>query len=327
MLPIFPPARRVLTPPTDFLWASARPAGTPQPNAPNVWVTGIAASLASIVGGEQFALSRGSTAQNNTTVTLTAPGAPPKTLTELVADINAVFGIAAGKPTDFAFAWRGGVRLVDKTVGLNTGLIEVVSYAGANETAKNALYNAIGLPIISRDQAAPPNVVRYTGVEIANDDGSCVSTNYLALTPEMTSVYVEVDAGCAGPTFADAPQPVVALAFSDGTVTYEPPLYWLTQYPGPEALSDPAAYFGAITKLGGVLGGIQAMQVGFFDSSIFNPGILPTPANSSRSGFEVPIPRMGATRVRAIALGARGAFATTTRYSPTVSMRAWGVGA
>lgn len=324
MATIFPVPGNVLSSPVDFTWLDYRTIGTLQPNAPNVYITGLSGpAVEALVGGEQFALSRGSTLQVNVTVTVAAPGGPTKTLAELIADINAVFGIAGGKPTDFAYEWNGGVRLVDATVGPNTGLAEVVSYAGADEDAKNALFQAVGLPVMLRDQNAAARLTRSCGLEVALDDQSAVSSNYLALTADMRSVYVEVFAGSPGGQHA--PPPIVALAFSDGSAAYEPPLPYLSSYQGPEALVDPVPVFGAALKLGGQFGGVIGYVVPVTDTAIFKTSGPPitVPDVQSRAAFRVDIPRTGATRMRVMALGGLG---RSSRYAPYVQARAWGVG-
>lgn len=327
MATIFPDGLRVLGGPTTFTWLDYRIAGS-GPNSPNVYLTGRQGQYTGLAGGEQFTLSRGSTAQFSVVVTVAAPGGGPgtKTLAELVADINGVFGIAAGKPTDFAFAWKNSVRLVDNTVGLNTAYAEVVDYAGANEAAKNALFEKVGLPArFIRDITSPGSSSRDCGLEPTrqNDDASCISSNYLTLPANAKALWIRAQAGTLGDI--NTISPIFSFFFSDGA-GLEPPIgiKYLSELPGLENVFNPAPAFGTV-MLGG---GSTALTVPQNPQGIFalpGPPIF-FPTFTTTTDFKVEVPQWAPARVRCVAVGSLQTTPQTTRFCARLGMTAWVLG-
>lgn len=328
MATIFPEGLRVLSGPVEFEWLDNRIAGS-GPNSPNVYLTGAEGQYTGIAGGEQINLSRGSTAQINVAVTFAAPGGGPgtKTLAEMVTDINNVFGIAAGKPTDFAFAWQGVIRLVDSTVGLNTALAEVLDYVGANEAAKNALFVKVGLPAaFIRDIVTPARPVRDCGLDPGkqNDDASCISANFITIPAGAKALWLQARAGSLGDS-ADV-TPIFSLAFSDG-VGLEPPIgaNYLSAQPGAPSLFDPNPLFGAVS----IGGGAQAFTVPQGNPGIFKlPGgpIITLPDFTRMTDFMVEIPKWAPVRARCVANGTFNPTPNPKRFSARVGVRAWVLG-
>lgn len=298
-------------------------------NAPLLWsggagnvvmIDGIAPTLSSIVGGEQFGLSRGSTAQSAQVVTLSAPAAPgTKTLAQVVADINAVLGIASGAPTDFAYAFNGHVRLIDKTVGLNVGLAYVDGYLGANDTVKDGVFKMVGLPEgILRSIGTTAAPTRLADIALANDNGSTVSATALSLPDGSRELEVEIGIQNTYNTH----RPILVPMFSDGSAAYEPPFNYVATKASSDASIDPAVDISGIVRarpLGGVA--IDAPTPSF---EIIGPGTAPVPQNLTRVRFPVP---PWATFARIAIVGCQfvngGVF---TRYAPRISakMRVFG---
>jgi hypothetical protein len=299
-------------------------------NAPLIWsggagtvvmIDGIAPALSSIVGGEQFQLTRGSTAQIAQTVTLAAPGAPgTKTLAQVVTDINAVFGIAGGAPTEFAYEFAGHVRLIDKTVGMNIGRAAVDAYIGANNTIQDGVFKKVGLPVgINRSIATVAAVTRMVDVALANDNGSIVSSTALALPDGSRELEVEI--GIRNEW--NRHRPILIPMFSDGSAAYEPPFNYVLTKASIDASIDPAVDISGIVRarpLGGVA--IDAPSPPFQLIGVL--GQPPMPQTRTRVRFPVP---PWATFARVAIIGCQfvdvGVF---TRFAPeaNVVMRVFG---
>ncbi len=314
---------RVLSGPFDFQWVDVRPAGAFQYNAPNVYITGVPADYASLAGGEQFVLSRGSTAQSGVTVTVSVPGGGPgtKTLAEVVTDINAVFGVAAGKPTEYAYAWAGAIRLVDATVGLNIGHAEVADYVGATDADKDLLYSRVGLPAqLARDVGQVAVAYRACGI-VPWDDQSCVSDNYFPLTGEMRALYIEAQGGGNGVGY---PSPIFSLAFALGSTPDKPQPY-LGAYQGVGSDAAPTPDYGFVNRVQPA--GLFNIPTGVSDIFFRSGGPHSPPQFQSRVGFRVDIPRTAPDRVRCIGLGSLQPTPTSTgRIGGVIAVRVWGLG-
>lgn len=332
MATIFPNGERVLGAPIDLRWAGEQPVAGTIPHSPYVIADGASAEYADLAGGEQFNLSRGSTAQNAVTVTVSAPGGGPgtKTLAEVVADINAVFGVTAGKPTNFAFAWKNRIRLWDKTVGGNVGRIEVDEYLGADEAAKNAVYEKIGLAqFLSRTQGSlyyEPTL----GHAVVNDDMAVFSSTYLVLPPETKGVWVEVGAG--NYSQGDGPWvPVVSGHFATETFGIPPSPRLMSNLQGQESFRSAVPTSGSLVKVGG-FAGVVAYIVKPGEQGIFVPppgGVLALPNITGKSQIYIPVPKTSATRFYGVAMGAvpdEDASGSADRYAALCSMKAWAVG-
>ena len=309
---------RLLAGPHNFLWSDIIPAG---PNGPCVTVFGDGnADFGSINAGvDGCTLSRGSTLQSGLPVTFTGT-----TLVQCVADINAIFGIVGGAPTNFAYPFNNTIVLWDSTVGLNIALAGVDDLTGANEAAKNQTFSRCGLPNITRDAAAAPNIVRRVGT-LRFDDMSCLSTDTFPIPLNTTALIVEAATG-SSPFSSDfsSPTPAISLCFSDGTAIYEPAgKIFISEMPGPLSFVDPNPAIGLVSSVGpgNVLSFAQS------DQSVFvrPPGALIVVPVYSRSRIRVPVPPVGATLVRVAALAALPISQPSWRGA-NVSIRAWAIG-
>lgn len=224
MATIFSSGERVLAGPFQFLWRTERTYGL---NAPNVVIFGREPDLASIVGGEQLTASRGSTAQLGVVVTLAAPGggAGTKTNNELAADFNAVFGIASGAPTDFAYPGLvlafPGLVLVDATVGLNTGLAAIVGYIGATPTIQAQVCAMVGIPVILKEVGAPAisSIDIDAGYGVRNN--AAISSNFMSIPVGTRELVLAFGVGNRAAGSID--QPLFSLIWEDASGIGAPP--------------------------------------------------------------------------------------------------------
>lgn len=308
-------SERVLSGPFDFLWTDLIPGG---PNGPCVTVFGERGDFASLAPGDGCTLSRGSTLQSSVPVAFTGA-----TLAQCVTDINAVFGIASGAPTDFAYAAVNAIALWDSTVGPNLALAGVNDLTGASSVLKDQTYARCGLPGIVRDLSAAPYPVRRTAT-FRNDDTSCLSSNAMPLPAGTSALVVEAFVG----SYYDL-LPLVAVALSDGTAPYAlAGKSWLSQLAGALSFVDPNLPLGFVERVGPspgpgpILSFSPVQRHLFVRTGLYDPGEL-----SQRARVRVPVPPVGATSARAVVLGAVPASpGPPSWFGAAASVRAWAVG-
>lgn len=327
MATIFPSGERVLSGPFDFEWEDARSGG---PNSPNVYLSGVDANYAGLAGGEQFNMSRGSTAQINQVVTVAAPGGGPgtKTRAELITDINAVFGLAGGAPTEFAFTCgTGGIRCIDNTVGPNTALAAMLDYTAVGEAAKDALYAMIGFNAnVTRDITAVASTTRTLVGNGQLDDRSMLSSNFFSLPAGTKKLLLEVAVGnLAVFNSSTSPPAVFSLAWSDGSALYEPGagLLLLSELEWGLSGANPAQVVDQINLFGGQPSIMVPVKAPASIQAV-PPAVVP--AVWQRTQMEVIAPTMNASRVRAIALSCFDLFRSGSRHPTKMQLRAWAVG-
>lgn len=317
MATIFRQDEQVLAGPLDFEWADVRQGG---PQYPGVYVDGVQADFASLVGGEQITLTRGSTAQVGVVVTSTGPG-----VVQLATDINAIFGIAGGAPTDFAYVIASNrIRLRDATVGPNAGLAAVVAYP---VTAPQGSIVNMGLPIIRRSQVAAASTTRRCSLGTTHDDTSNITSNYFTV-PEGTKRLV-VDVIFKSPIVGVIPQkifdkvPIFTLGYSDQTVTQEPPYRTVGQLAIGKSEPLPGLVGGAFVQLSPSL---NMAYPPIFNDPIFTSGTAFGTEQEQHAVVEFPVMPQ-ARRVRAILPGCLPtATPFSSNYTPDVSMRIWAIG-
>lgn len=326
MATIFPSGLRVLGGPFDFQWGDVRTSG---PNSPSVYITAGKANYAGLLGGEVVRMSRGSTLQFSANMTVSAPGGGPgtKTRAELITDINNVFGIAGGAPTNFAWPFLDGIRLADSTVGPNTGYAGVDDYTAVGEAAKNALFQMMGFPAnTNRDQTTGAISPRFLELAFSNDDSSQLSSNVFVFPGLCKALLVEAQAGTSDGLFGPrAPGAAFALAFSNGTAAYDPGLALSSEYMRGLSAENPVPLFGTLVQMG--RSPIYNAPVG--DSPIvFQTSGFPSPVPLvyQKTSFVVEIPTMNAVQVRCLALGSPDIFGTGARNPARLAVRVWGLG-
>ena len=325
MATIFPSGMRVLGGPFDFSWGDVRPSGF---NAPSVYVTAERANYAGLLGGEVVKMSRGSTLQFSVNMPVSPPGGGPgtKTRAELITDINAVFGIAGGAPTEFAWEWRNGIRLADSTVGPNTGLAAVDDYTAVGEAAKNALFQMMGFPaVVSRDQLVAASLVRQLEFAPSNDDSSQLSSTVFLFPGLTKALLVEAVTGTYDTLFdVRAPGAAFSFAFSDGSAPYDPGLELTSEYMGGTAPANPVP-LGALVQLGA--SPAYVAPVGVYPVSFKTSGPPSvTPLVYQKTAFVVEVPTMNVDRARCIAVASPDLFDDGTRFPARLSVRAWSLG-
>lgn len=321
MATIFPQGEQLLSAPFDFEWADVRQGG---PNSPGVYVDGVRVDFTTLVGGEVVTLSRGSTTQAGVPVIISAPGGGPgtKTVVEVVADINAVFGLAAGKPTDFAYVWQDAVRLRDRTVGPNVGLASCGLY---NVGVPQGSINNIGLPYLSRSEVAAASTTRVCSLALAPDDTSNISSNFFSIPQGTRKLGVVVTTSApSGAQAVDDKKPSFTVGFSDQSTLQEPPYHTLRQIGAYPIQPLP----GLINSTLRLTDAGSAVILPFDSAPIF--GTTPflasdvLPDQALYLEFAVPL---NARRVRVATFGcfpSRQPF--TGPDVPTMTARAWAIG-
>jgi len=313
MATIFRQGEQVLSGPFTFEWADVRQGG---PQSPGVYLDGERADFGSLAGGEIVVLTRGSTAQVGVPVAMTGA-----TVAQCVVDINAIFGLAAGKPTDFAYVVDGSrIRLRDATVGPNAGRARVASY-GAGGSINN-----IGLPIMDRDQTAAAGPLRSCSLPPTQDDTSNITSNFFDIPAGTRRIVVDatVQHPVSGVTqlLVTDKLPIIALGLSDSSAGQEPPYRSSSQLSLGIAVPKPGTVFSRLKLTDPGTAYVYELAV---DPIFSSPGTVGTD-QIQHLIYEFEVPPMF-RRARIINAGSvPRVLPFTSDFVPIVGARAWAVG-